>query len=118
MSRAERWLRWSPVLVFALYVIFTIGYKYSGERRVEASFQATDNGAAAAECELICGRLTECALEVYGDSAANRDRLPMLRMSCYSGCLKHSSKISSCFRSELNCIELTGCAVQLLYTQQ
>lgn len=117
MSRTEKLLRWSPIVVFVVFVLANVALKdrsASANETVEVRAEATEN------CGVICERMAGCALERFGDTPANRALLPQLHSSCFSGCLTQEAKVSNCFQQDqqLDCLALTQCAVQYLYSKQ
>ena len=111
MKSPEKWLRWSPLLVFVLYVLVSVGTK---ERGARADMVNEIRPEAYKNCEIICDKMVFCALHAFGHTEENQARAPQLRANCYTGCLRKESKVESCIQPDKHCGELTGCVVEFL----
>lgn len=111
MKRVQKLLRWLPVLVFALYVLVTVGLK---DRSRMGGDDIVIRPQAAANCEKLCERLAACALMKFGDTEANRIYVPQLKTSCYSGCVRQESKVMKCFQIDAPCFNQVNCVVHFL----
>ena len=101
---------WTPLLALLIAVVASVSWKY-----ISGPAIANSTPGSLENCEVICERVIECALENFGDTAANRDSIPAFRSSCSAGCVKHETKIRACFREDLLCPQLAECAVELFY---
>lgn len=110
----SRILRWLPLLLFTGYVVVAVAAK---DRSVAHQSSQAVRPEAHSNCEMICDRMAVCALQTFGQTAANEAMVPQLKNNCYSGCLRQEEKVSACFQQELSCFALTQCAVQYLYRQ-
>ncbi|MCR9143469.1 MAG: Cys-rich protein [bacterium] len=112
--KSSRLITWSPMIIFGLYVALSVGLK----DRSESAFAGEIRPQAAANCERICNRMAQCALENFGDTPANRTYVPRLKENCFSGCLGQESRVIGCFQGQFDCGMLAHCTVHFLQQNQ